>query len=102
MSLEELLPVSKRPVTRLWTSRRKIHCWETYSVRGKAAGESMGELYGKRQSSGRIAGRVTAGKATWQVSCLARESLGKLEGFLPLSSRSVTKPLPAKRLLKNR
>jgi hypothetical protein len=53
----------------------------------------VGELRGKRRSSGRIAGRVNAGKGSWQLSCLVRESLGKLEGFLPLSSRSVTKAL---------
>jgi hypothetical protein len=44
MSLETLLPLSKRPVTKLWASRRKIHCWESYLVRGKALGESLEEL----------------------------------------------------------
>jgi hypothetical protein len=37
-------------------------------------GESIGELLGKRQSSGRVAGRVTAGKGTRQVTGLVAGS----------------------------
>jgi hypothetical protein len=68
---------------------------------GESLGESLlGELFGVRQSSGRVARRVTAGKVARQVSCLVRESLNislgeSLKELLPYidpSSLSMFRP----------
>jgi hypothetical protein len=66
-SLKELLPISSRPMTKLWASRWESHCWEGYTASGKALGELLGESLQRELLTG-------------QVSCLLRESLGKSSG----------------------
>jgi hypothetical protein len=63
-SLEELLPILSSRVTMFWASLGDSNCSESNSA---ILGESMVELFGKRQSSGRVAGRVTNGKVSRQV-----------------------------------
>jgi hypothetical protein len=59
-SLEELLPLSCRPVTKLWAS----HCWEILCWASFLLGE-------------RVAHEVVTGRATSYVESLSDKSLGE-------------------------
>jgi hypothetical protein len=68
-------------------------------------GESLGErlleeVNGKRESSGRVAGRIPAENATRRVNCLVRESLGKSLAYSRWNSCSIfMSSRPLKKLL---